>query len=114
MSIHFAFVTLVTSDSYLPGALAISGALKDVHQTEPHQVKYDTVCLVTPETLDITTIKLLRKTYDIVIGVEVIGQSDPTGLNLLAEGTKNFSVGMSVTVPRPVSVLCTLCPRCGV
>lgn len=83
MSIHFAFVTLVTSDSYLPGALAISGALKDVHQTEPHQVKYDTVCLVTPETLDITTIKLLRKTYDIVIGVEVIGQSDPTGLNLL-------------------------------
>lgn len=85
MSIHFAFVTLVTSDSYLPGALAISGALKDVHQTEPHQVKYNTVCLVTPETLDITTIKLLRKTYDIVIGVEVIGQSDPTGLNLLGE-----------------------------
>jgi hypothetical protein len=85
MSIHYAFVTLVTSDSYLPGALAISGALKDVHQTEPHQVEYDTVCLVTPETLDITTIKLLRKTYDIVVGVEVIGQSDPTGLNLLGE-----------------------------
>ncbi|KAG2076870.1 hypothetical protein BDR04DRAFT_1089137 [Suillus decipiens] len=83
MSIHFAFVTLVTSDSYLPGALAISGALKDVHQTEPHEVEYDTVCIVTPETLDITTIKLLRKTYDVVIGVEVIGQSDPTGLNLL-------------------------------
>ncbi|KAG2156652.1 glycosyltransferase family 8 protein [Suillus bovinus] len=83
MSIHFAFVTLVTSDSYLPGALAISGALKDVHQTEPHEVKYDTVCIVTPETLDITTIKLLRKTYDTVIGVEVIGQPDPTGLNLL-------------------------------
>lgn len=83
MSIHFAFVTLVTSDSYLPGALAISGALKDVHQTEPHEVTYDTVCMVTPETLDITTIKLLRKTYDVVIGVEVIGQSDPTGLNLL-------------------------------
>ncbi|KAG2044464.1 hypothetical protein BDR03DRAFT_1004775 [Suillus americanus] len=83
MSIHFAFVTLVTSDSYLPGALAISGALKDVHQTEPHEVKHDTVCIVTPEILDITTIKLLRKTYDIVIGVEVIGQSDPTGLNLM-------------------------------
>lgn len=82
MSIHFAFVTLVTSDSYLPGALAISGALKDV-QTEPREVEYDTVCMVTPETLDITTIKLLRRTYDIVIGVEVIGQSDPTGLNLL-------------------------------
>ncbi|KAG2155595.1 glycosyltransferase family 8 protein [Suillus clintonianus] len=83
MSTHFAFVTLVTSDSYLPGALAVLGALKDVHQTQPHEVKYDTVCMVTPETLDITTIKLLRKTYDIVIGVEVIGQSDPAGLYLL-------------------------------
>ncbi|KAG2350820.1 nucleotide-diphospho-sugar transferase [Suillus weaverae] len=89
MSIHFAFVTLVTSDSYLPGALAISGALKDVHQTEPHEVKYDTVCMVTPETLDITTIKLLRKTYDIVIGVEVIDQSDLTGLNLLGRPDLN-------------------------
>ncbi|KAG0707495.1 glycosyltransferase family 8 protein [Suillus ampliporus] len=83
MYTHFAFVTLITSDSYLPGALAISGALKDVHQTQPHAVKYDTVCIVTPETLDITTIKLLRKAYDIVIGVEVIDQSDPAGLSLL-------------------------------
>ncbi|KAG1757148.1 glycosyltransferase family 8 protein [Suillus lakei] len=111
MSTHFAFVTLVTSDSYLPGALAISGALKDVHHPQPHEVEYDTVCIVTPETLDITTIKLLRKTYDIVIGVEVIGQSDPAGLYLLAEGTKSFSVGISLTVPRPVSVFCTIVPH---
>ncbi|KAJ8597617.1 nucleotide-diphospho-sugar transferase [Rhizopogon salebrosus TDB-379] len=84
MSAHFAFVTLLTSDSYLPGVLAISGALKDVHQVEPQsQVTYDTVCLVTPETLDVSTIKLLRKAYDIVIGVEVIDQSDPAGLSLL-------------------------------
>ncbi|KAG1754855.1 glycosyltransferase family 8 protein [Suillus paluster] len=83
MYTHFAFVTLVTSDSYLPGALVISGALKDVHQTQPYEVEYDTVCMVTPETLDITTIKLLRKAYDIVIGVEVIDQSDPAGLSLL-------------------------------
>nr|BDD37072.1 putative glycogenin [Rhizopogon roseolus] len=84
MSTHFAFVTLLTSDSYLPGALAISGALKDVHQLEPQsQLKYDTVCIVTPETLDITTIKLLRRAYDVVIGVEVIDQQDSSGLSLL-------------------------------
>jgi len=88
MSTHFAFVTLLTSDSYLPGALAISGALKDVHQLEPQsQLKYDTVCIVTPETLDITTIKLLRKAYDVVVGVEVIDQQDSAGLSLLGESS---------------------------
>jgi hypothetical protein len=125
MSAHFAFVTLLTSDSYLPGVLAISGALKDLHQVEPQsQVTYDTVCLVTPETLDVSTIKLLRKAYDIVIGVEVIDQSDPAGLSLLgelllrcllllnvsAEGTEKFSVGVSFTAPRPFQVSC---PGCG-
>lgn len=90
MSTHFAFVTLLTSDSYLPGALAISGALKDVHQhqLEPQsQVKYDTVCIVTPETLDISTVKLLRKAYDVVVGVEVIDQQDSAGLSLLGESS---------------------------
>ncbi|OAX43045.1 hypothetical protein K503DRAFT_766244 [Rhizopogon vinicolor AM-OR11-026] len=82
MSAHFAFVTLLTSDSYLPGALAVSGALKDVHQPQSH-IKYDTVCIVTPETLDVSTIKFLRKAYDIVIGVEVIDQPDAAGLSLL-------------------------------
>lgn len=86
MSTHFAFVTLLTSDSYLPGALAISGALKDVHQSQS-QVQYDTVCVVTPETLDVSTIKLLRKAYDVVIGVEVIDQPDPAGLSLLGESS---------------------------
>ncbi|KIJ22098.1 glycosyltransferase family 8 protein [Paxillus involutus ATCC 200175] len=85
MSARYAFVTLLTSDSYLPGALAIAGALKDVHQTQPsdQQVKFDTVCMVTPETLDVTTIRLLRKAFDVVIGVEVIVQPDVEALALL-------------------------------
>ncbi|KIK94755.1 glycosyltransferase family 8 protein [Paxillus rubicundulus Ve08.2h10] len=85
MSTRYAFVTLLTSDLYLPGALAIAGALKDVHQTQSsdQQVKYDTVCMVTPETLDVTTIRLLRKAFDVVIGVEVIVQPDVESLALL-------------------------------
>ncbi|KAH7886130.1 glycosyltransferase family 8 protein [Phlebopus sp. FC_14] len=85
MSIRYAFVTLLTSDSYLPGALAIAGALKDIHRSRPpdHQVKYDTVCMVTPETLDVTSIKLLRRAFDVVIGIEVIAQPQTQGLALL-------------------------------
>ncbi|KAL4063643.1 glycosyltransferase family 8 protein [Scleroderma yunnanense] len=85
MSVRHAFVTLLTSDSYLPGALILSGALKDVHQSLPpdQQVIYETVCLVTPHTLDITTIRLLRRAFNVVIGVEVIPQPDAQRLALL-------------------------------
>jgi hypothetical protein len=81
----FAFVTLLTSDSYLPGALALAGALKDVHPSPPiyPEVDFETVCLVTPESVDVTTIKLLRKAFDVVVGVELIVQQDKNGLALL-------------------------------
>jgi hypothetical protein len=87
MANPFAFVTLLTSDSYLPGALALVGALKDVHPSTPvhPEVDFQTVCLVTPETVDVTTIKLLRRAFDVVIGVELIGQEDEKGLKLLGE-----------------------------
>lgn len=83
----YAFVTLVSSDSYLPGALAVAGALKDVHPSPPvpPEVPFQTVCLVTPETVDVSTIKLLRGAFDTVIGVEIIGQADEKGLKLLGE-----------------------------
>ncbi|KAB5592458.1 Glycosyltransferase family 8 protein [Ceratobasidium theobromae] len=81
-----AFVTLITSDSYLPGALAQSAALNDLHparrggkfpssielEEESDPVPFTTVCLVTPETVSVGTIKQLRRTFDLVIGVEVI------------------------------------------
>ncbi|KAG6821418.1 hypothetical protein H0H93_014215 [Arthromyces matolae] len=81
----YAFVSLVSSDSYLPGALTLAAALKDVHPSPPlsPEVHFQTVCLVTPETVDVSTIKLLRQAFDLVIGVETILQTDHTGLVLL-------------------------------
>lgn len=79
MASPYAFVTLVSSDSYLPGALALAAALKDVHPSPPvePEVDFQTVCLVTPETVQVSTIKLLRKAFNLVIGVEVLeGESD--------------------------------------
>ena len=81
----YAFATLVTSDHYLPGALAVAAALKELHPSPPvpPEVPFQTVCLVTPETVDVSSIKLLRRAFDIVIGVEVIEQEDGKGLQLL-------------------------------
>ncbi|KAG6840909.1 hypothetical protein C0991_003251 [Blastosporella zonata] len=85
MAASYAFVTLISSDSYLPGALALAGALKDVHPSPvvPPEVEFQTVCLVTPETVDVSTIKLLRKAFDVVVGVETILQQNEAGLVLL-------------------------------
>ena len=84
---NYAFVTLVTSDHYLPGALAVVGALRDVHPYPPlaPEVPYQTVCIVSPETVDINTIKHLRRAFDVVIGVEVIEGQTAAELQLLGE-----------------------------
>jgi glycogenin len=86
-STPYAFVTLISSDSYLPGALALVAALKDVHPTPPvpPEIDFQTVCLVTPETVDVSVIKLLRRAFDIVIGVEIIEDEYKKGLELLGE-----------------------------
>ncbi|KAI0296247.1 hypothetical protein BC826DRAFT_1006072 [Russula brevipes] len=85
MGTPYAFVTLLTSDSYLPGALTLAAALKDVHPSPapPPEVDFQTVCLVTPETVDISSIKLLRKAFDLVVGVEIIEENNERGLQLL-------------------------------
>ena len=72
-----AFVTLVSSDSYLPGALAQVAALSDLHKNP------FTVCLVTPESLDVATIRSLRKAFNLVVGVEILEQDNNHGLLLL-------------------------------
>ncbi|KAJ7293144.1 glycogenin [Mycena rebaudengoi] len=81
----FAFVTLLTSDAYLPGALTLAGALKEVHPSPPTdpEVDFHTVCLVTPESVDVATVKQLRRVFDLVVGVEIIAQEDDKGLKLL-------------------------------
>ncbi|KDQ63289.1 glycosyltransferase family 8 protein [Jaapia argillacea MUCL 33604] len=85
MATPYAFVSLITSDSYLPGALTVAAALRDVHPVPltPPEVEFQTVCLVTPETVDVSTIKLLRRAFDVVIGVEIIDQRDVRNLKLL-------------------------------
>lgn len=82
----FAFVTLLTTDSYLPGALTLAAAIRDVHAQSPvaNQIPFETVCLVTPETVDVKSIKALRKIFDVVVGVEVLEfESNQRGLSLL-------------------------------
>ena len=87
MSDRYAFATLVTSDSYLPGALAVAAALKEVHPSPPvnPEVPFQIVCIVSPETVDVKTIKFLRKAFDVVIGVEVIEEELSEELKLLGE-----------------------------
>jgi glycogenin len=87
MSGPFAFVTLLSSNSYLPGALVLAASLKDVHSSPPQhpEVDFKTVCLVTPETVDVKSIKALRKAFDNVIGVELIEAPSSPGLQLLGE-----------------------------
>jgi hypothetical protein len=92
MAAPYAFVTLISSDSYLPGALALVAALRDVHPEPPvfPEVGFKTVCLVTPETVDVSSIKLLRRAFDLVIGVEIIEDERKKALELL--GRRNCHV----------------------
>lgn len=71
----------------MPGALVLAGSLRDVHPNPPAapEVPFQTVCLVTPETVDIKTVKALRRAFDVVVGVEVIEENQDEGLALLGE-----------------------------
>ncbi|KAJ7040421.1 glycosyltransferase family 8 protein [Mycena alexandri] len=103
----FAFVSLLTSDHYLPGALALAGALKDVHPSPAvaPEVEFQTVCLVTPESVDVSSIKQLRRAFDVVVGVELIAQEDDKGLKLL---------GMSCASRSSLRLFDAYMPSCGI
>lgn len=78
----WAFVTVLTSDSYLPGALVTAASIKRTEEASTR--KYDLVCLVTLDTVSVQSIKALRQIYDLVISAEEIrsGHSEHE-LNLL-------------------------------
>ena len=82
-----AFVTLITTDSYLPGALTCVASLLDAEGNDPTNKKFDTVCLVTPATVGHESIKALQKAFDVVVGVEAISTSNRNSkeLDLLGE-----------------------------
>lgn len=80
----FAVVTLLTSDSYLAGALTTLKSLLDVEGSSPEK-SFETVCLVTPSTVGQSSIKALERCFDRVVGVEEITTSSWTELDLLGE-----------------------------
>ena len=90
-----AFVTLITSDSYLPGAVNLAHSLLDVHGysastaaeedgVESNERNFMTICMVTPVTVSYETVLTLRNVFDLVIGVEEI-QGDIDDLVILGE-----------------------------
>lgn len=98
-----AFVTLLTSDHYLPGALVLAESLRLSHGVaRKGKLRADTpaastadfqvVALITPETLSVQSIKALRRSglFDWIVGVEPIGlrqilaSSPPAGISTSA------------------------------
>lgn len=78
----FAVVTLLTTDSYLPGALTAIHSLLDIEGPAPFR-PFETVCLVTPSTVSHDTLQALEKVFDRVVGVEEIVTQSWTELDLL-------------------------------
>jgi hypothetical protein len=79
-----AFVTLLTSDSYLAGALTAIHSVLDAEGVQLRRA-FETVCLVTPATVSQAAIKALERTFDRVIGVEEITTESWSELDLLGE-----------------------------
>lgn len=93
-SARYAFVTLLTTDSYLPGALVLAHTLRRSHSLAHNPIgtltsadianlgpaglnnhidvekKVELVCLVTPATVSVKSVKALLRAFDKVVGVE--------------------------------------------
>lgn len=78
----YAFVTMLTSDSYLPGCLVTAHSIKQSEKDNPTH-DFDLVCLITLDSVSVESIKALRKVYNLVISVDVISSSSIDELNLL-------------------------------
>lgn len=71
-SAKLAIATLLTSDSYLPGALALSHSLAS-HLSTSFRATVHTVALVTPSSVSAKSTKVLARHFDRVVGVEQLG-----------------------------------------
>lgn len=94
-----AVVTLVTSDSYLAGALVALNSLLDAESASasPTARAFATVCLATPASLAHSTVQALERAFDVVIGVEPILTRSWEELALLGEAAP------SPTLPTPLA-----------
>ena len=86
---RYAVVTLVTSDSYLAGALVALSSLLDAEgaSASPTAREFATVCLATPQSVGHATLQALDKAFDQVIGVEPILTQSWEELRLLGQST---------------------------
>lgn len=82
-----AVVTLVTTDAYVPGALVAVHSLLEAEGKDGRtpEVPFETVCLITPATLSVQSIKSLRQNFSLVVGVEEIRSGNGKELALLGE-----------------------------
>ncbi|RKO96389.1 nucleotide-diphospho-sugar transferase, partial [Caulochytrium protostelioides] len=73
----YAYVTLLTSDAYLPGALVWAESLRAAKT--PH----DLAILVTPETVTHAALEQINRVFDRVVSVPTIRSQDVGNLQLL-------------------------------
>ncbi|GAB7366686.1 hypothetical protein MBLNU230_g0644t1 [Neophaeotheca triangularis] len=71
------YCTLVMSDSYLPGAAVLSHSLRDAGSTKK------LACLITLDSLRVTTLQQLRKLFDHVLPIERIATPNISSLYLM-------------------------------
>ncbi|PHH50783.1 Glycogenin-1 [Ceratocystis fimbriata CBS 114723] len=71
------YATLLTNDSYLPGALVLAHSLRDAGTTKQLAV------LVTRDTVSADTVAQLRGTYDYIIEVQRISNPNARNLSLM-------------------------------
>ncbi|KKA29153.1 hypothetical protein TD95_003528 [Thielaviopsis punctulata] len=71
------YATLLTNNSYLPGALVLANSLRDAGSTKEFAV------LVTPETVSADTIAQLRTVYNHIIEVPRISNPNATNLAMM-------------------------------
>ncbi|KAI4714435.1 hypothetical protein J4E89_000115 [Alternaria sp. Ai002NY15] len=80
-----AYITLLMSDSYLPGAVVLANSLRDAGTTKKLAV------LVTMETLSADTISELKALYDYLIPVERIRNANPANLYVMGRPDLAFA-----------------------
>lgn len=74
---RYAFVTLLTTDSYLPGALVLAHSIRAAHSnlsklstSDATNIPFDLICLVSPNNVKVQSIRSLRRAFDLVVGIE--------------------------------------------
>ncbi|KAI9203257.1 nucleotide-diphospho-sugar transferase [Polychytrium aggregatum] len=74
---NFAYVTLLTSESYIPGAVTLVASLRAT------ATQYPIVCIVASESFSVYSVQLLFRTFDKVLFVPILRSNDHSNLSLL-------------------------------